>query len=459
MLRRIDPPEAMAPSFGFVLLGGSLNGAQIRDIRLANELHRRGYPVRVWWVVDRPHSSPLDAEIPEHWLFHSFRYATGRVSPSLDLAGKLSCRFLSDSLRSALAQRIPWLVGGTLRGLIQIVCRGVETDPGLIRRFASELTEGGITHLMETVEILAPFAEAARRLVQHPLKCVVTFQGYETYAPYAARLGLEEKMYQRIRAAVESSDFPAVSVSDQYSERVHREIGVPLTRLQTVYPGVPVTAPMEIDRARELVQHQFTTFNPDVPLISYLGRQDSEKGIDLLLYAAQILRESGFRFQLAICGPTAFGSRYSVACRQIANILKLPILSSNYVTSDVRSAIFRMSHCVVYPSIHAEPFGMVPVEAMVQGTPCLVSDTGGVAQLPFQGSLQGGLTFRSWDSGDLAGQLQLLLSDAALHRRLSSQAPHVAAHYSIEKFTDRLLDAFELPHSPSGRKPEQRRAA
>lgn len=31
-----------APVFGFLLLGGTLNGAQIHDIRLANELHRRG---------------------------------------------------------------------------------------------------------------------------------------------------------------------------------------------------------------------------------------------------------------------------------------------------------------------------------------------------------------------------------------------------------------------------------
>lgn len=447
-LRRLNGPAPHRTRFGFVLLGGSLNGAQIRDIRLANELHRRGYPVRVWWVVDRPRSSPLNPEIPASWLFHSFRYATGRVSPALDLAGKVTGRLLGDKLRSALSQRIPWLVGGTLRGLIRIVCSGVETDPSLIRRFARQLTRERISHLMETVELLAPFAEAAKALVPHRLRCVVTFQGYETYAPYAARLGCEQEMYQKIREAVEASDFPAISVSDQYSERVSREIGIPLANLQTVYPGIPVTAPLNKARARELVQHQFANFDPNLPLISYLGRQDSEKGIDLLLYAAQILRAAGQRFQLAICGPTAFGSRYSVACRQIASILQLPVLSCSYVSSDVRSALFRMSHCVVYPSIHAEPFGMVPVEAMVQGTPVIVPDTGGVSQLPFQGHLQGGLTFRSWDSGDLAGQLQLLLSDAALHRRLASHAPQVAAHYSIERFTDRLLDVMELPHYP-----------
>jgi len=96
---------------------------------------------------------------------------------------------------------------------------------------------------------------------------------------------------------------------------------------------------------------------------------------------------------------------------------------------------------------------------MVQGTPVIVPDTGGVSQLPFQGNLQGGLTFRTWDSGDLAGQLQLLLSDAALHRRLASHAPQIATHYSTERLADRMLDLMELPHHPGETLVSHRRAA
>lgn len=143
-----------SPVLGFMLLGGSVNGAQVRDIRLANELHRRGFPVHVWWIVDRPKDSPLDAGIPQKWLCHSFRYATGRVSGVLETIGRLSWRILSDRARSSLAQRIPWLVAGTLRGLIKVVCDGVEADSRLIRRFAHELTTAGVTHLTGTIEIL-----------------------------------------------------------------------------------------------------------------------------------------------------------------------------------------------------------------------------------------------------------------------------------------------------------------
>lgn len=467
MTRLTPTTQPYKTVFGFVLLGGSINGALIHDIRLANELHRRGYPVRVWWVVDRPDISPLSKGIPERWLFHSFRYATGAVSGVLDCVGKLACSVMSERRRSALAQRVPWMVGGTLRGLIKFVCAGVESDPHLIRRFAHELTQAKVTHLLETIEILAPFAAAARSHVTHPLQCLVQFQGYETYAPYAAQLGLEQQMYQRIREAVDSSDWPAVTVSGPYSNRIHHEIKIPFSSMQSVSPGIPIAPPIDADHARGLVQRQFPGYDPTVPLVSYLGRQDSEKGIDLLLYAARILHEHGIQFQLAICGPTAFGSRYSTACRQIAQALRLPVLGSDYLSNELRTALFRASHCVVYPSIHAEPFGMVPVEAMVQGTPVIVSDTGGVSELPFLNGLQRGLNFRTWDSGELARQLEQLLTDVSLHRRLASAAPLIAAHYSVERFTDRMLDHLGLPHWPdSGRtldlavtEPIDRRAA
>lgn len=439
-----DPCADGTPVFGFILIGGSLTGAQVRDIRLANELHRRGHQVHVWWAIDRPKTSSLDPGISQRWLFHSFRYAVGGTSGMLDACGRWSSRMLGDRFRSALAQAIPWLVSGTLRGVIRAVCAGVESDRRLIRRFARELTEAGVTHLLPTLEFFAPFAAAARALVPHRLRYLVTFQGYETYAPYARKLDLVESLYRRIYQAVEQSDWPAVAVSSQYIERIRREIGLPAEWLCDIPPGIPVAQPMDKERALDLVRRQFPAFQSHVPLVSYLGRRDSEKGIDLLLYAVKILRERGLTFQLAICGPTAFGSRYGVACRQIGDILQLPVLWSEYVSNEVRSALFGASHCLVYPSIHEEPFGMVPVEAMSLGTPVIVPDIGGVSRLPFLGEEQAGLTFRSWDSGHLACQLNLLLTDTELHAEFAAAAPRIARHYSVECLADRMLEHLGL---------------
>ena len=89
-------------------------------------------------------------------------------------------------------------------------------------------------------------------------------------------------------------------------ERVMADIGVTADRLIAIPPGVP--AQQTLTRAQavsEMQQHPW--FSEDVPVITYLGRQDVEKGIDLLLYACKILVERGIKFKLFIAGPTLFG--------------------------------------------------------------------------------------------------------------------------------------------------------
>ena len=114
----------------------------------------------------------------------------------------------------------------------------------------------------------------------------------------------------------------------------------------------------------------------------------------------------------------------------------------------MRAALYAHSRCIVYPSIHREPFGMVAPEAMAYGTPVLVPEHGGITEAINAGGKTGGLTFRAWDSRDLATQLERLLADDALHARLAADAPAVARHFSVDAMADRTLEHLGLPLRP-----------
>ena len=116
-----------------------------------------------------------------------------------------------------------------------------------------------------------------------------------------------------------------------------------------------------------------------------------------------------------------------------------------FVPNDVRTALFSLAHCIVYPSIHREPFGMVAAEVAAHGTPAIVPDYGGVASAIEANGEVAGLRFKTWDSGDLAAQSARLLDDRDLHRRLSEAGPRVAEYFSIENMADRVLDHIGLP--------------
>ena len=449
----MPPTQPDQPVFGLVIPGGAVTGAAVRDIRLANELADRGYAVHVWWAMDW-NSHALRPQIRQHWLFHGFRFAGRGLGGLKELAGRALAGLIKDKNRAHVAQQRKFVLEQMWHGLVRRVCAGVESDGRLLRRFAGQLRTAGVTHLLPALELFCPWAAAAKKLVPQDLRYLVTFQGYEVYGNYAREIGLEEEFYDRLRETVAASDWPAIAVSEDYAQRIASEVGVERESLVAIPPGVPTTAPLELERARELVRQEFESFDPAVPVVSFIGRQDTEKGIDLLLYAARILAQRARPLQLYVCGPTAFGSTYSQVCRQIAAELRLPVEWSKFVPDELRAALFAVSRCVVYPSIHREPFGMVPVEAMAQGTPAIVPDTGGVAGViragdgdsagGLRGPEEAGLRFRSWDSGDLASKIELLLDDDELHQRLASAGPRVAEYYSVQRLADRVLAHLDV---------------
>ncbi|HWB21008.1 MAG TPA: glycosyltransferase family 4 protein [Phycisphaerales bacterium] len=438
------PSSPSTPVLGFVLAGGPLSGALVRDIRLANELADRGFPVHVWWAIDKQKNSGLRDSIPQHWLFHGARYADlplfGQFGkPVKEGFGKFLTAMFDDRKRIHVVQKRPDVVRSMACGMIRRVCMGVETDSPTIRRFADSLASAGVTHLLPMLEFLCPFIVAAQARMSSPPKFLMTFQGYELYGNYGRLINLERQLYSEFTKAFEKSSWNAVAVSEDYADRVTEDVGIPRSRLTAIPPGIPTTVSITRERARELVKQRLKNYDPALPLVSFFGRRDTEKGLDLLLYAANMLRRQGLRFQLAICGPTLFGTHYSVVCKQIAEDLRLPVLWSGQVSDELRSSILMCSRCVAYPSIHREPFGMVPVEALAHGTPAIVPDYGGVATVIHGNNRTGGMTFRSWDSGHLAEQIHKLLSEETLWKDLSDAGPVVAEYYSVQHLADRIL--------------------
>ncbi len=82
-------------------------------------------------------------------------------------------------------------------------------------------------------------------------------------------------------------------------------------------------------------------------------------------------------------------------------------------------SLYRIADVCVVPSIY-EPFGLVALEAMASGCPCIVADTGGLREVvPHE---EAGLRFRARDPAALGAMVERLLSDAGLRERLVAEA-------------------------------------
>jgi glycogen synthase len=85
----------------------------------------------------------------------------------------------------------------------------------------------------------------------------------------------------------------------------------------------------------------------------------------------------------------------------------------------VLHSLYRIADLTVVPSIY-EPFGLVALEAMASGCPCLVADTGGLREVVPNEDV--GLRFSSRDPRSLGEMAERLLSDADLRERLVAEA-------------------------------------
>jgi glycogen(starch) synthase len=157
--------------------------------------------------------------------------------------------------------------------------------------------------------------------------------------------------------------------------------------------------------------------SPEERLVLLIGRLVYEKGFQLALEAMPRVIEAvpGTRFLVAGSGT------HEHELRAQAEELGLSEHGTflGWIGDDVLHSLYRIADLTVVPSIY-EPFGLVALEAMASGCPCLVADTGGLREVVPRDAV--GLRFRSRDPESLAEMAVRVLSDPELGQRLVAQA-------------------------------------
>lgn len=430
-------------SFAFVTIcSGDFLGSTVRDMALANALHRRGYKVVVYWMMGM-NEEMAEPGVEQRILCHGTRYHFARPSALLDHVVGSLLFLLPKAVRVRVVQGRSDYDDRVLRNMIGALYGQPGGDHRLARRLRNFLARDKISHLMVSFASIGPLAMQAKQMGGHDFDYLLTFQCDEQFAAHAKRMKLLEPYCQLLNEAVRASAWPAVAVSHDYVERIVDEMAVPRSALQVVYNGVAIPKG-GTKHLFSTLQREFPGLSAHYPIVAYVGRQDVEKGIDLLLYAVRLLLDRKPPMQLVICGSTAKGTSYRKVLSDLAEQLGLKVFHAGSVSNQVRDALFSHCHCVVYPSVNREPFGLVVAEAMAHGAPVLVPDYGGIGEVIRDGDQLGGLTFRAWDSGDLALQLERMLSDRVLHRRLVSNTRAIAARFSVEKMTDDVLSHIDV---------------
>ncbi|TML37185.1 MAG: glycosyltransferase family 4 protein [Actinobacteria bacterium] len=231
-------------------------------------------------------------------------------------------------------------------------------------------------------------------------------QGWVDKHPQSHIHGVERWMANRADRVITCSAYMREHVADIY--------GLEEERIRVIPNGID---PSELIPVADLDSLRRRFAEPHERLVLLVGRLVYEKGFQLALEALPglIERLADVRFVVAGSGT------HEQELRAQANELGLDGHGTflGWIGDDVLHSLYRIADLCVVPSIY-EPFGLVALEAMASGCPCLVADTGGLREVVPNEDV--GLRFRSRDPASLARMAERILTDADLRGRLVTEA-------------------------------------
>jgi glycogen synthase len=186
---------------------------------------------------------------------------------------------------------------------------------------------------------------------------------------------------------------------------------------------------------------------PEQRLMLLIGRLVYEKGFQLAFEAMPRVIAEAPDVRFLVAGSGTHESELRAQAEALGLMEHGTFLG--WIGDDVLHSLYRIADVCVVPSIY-EPFGLVALEAMASGCPCIVADTGGLREVVPHDEV--GLRFRAKDSESLAEMTIRVLDDAKLCRRLTAEAFRHLERFDWADVAERTAEVYaELTRAAAAR--------
>jgi glycogen synthase len=324
----------------------------------------------------------------------------GEESPATEWAGGVAIHRIREPTRPTdLSEFVAWVE----RMNSDMLAAGVELGD----RFEFDLVHGHDWLVANACDHLARRFDAPLVTTIHATE-YGRHQGWVNDHPQSYIHGVERWITNRSQRVIACSAYMREQIADIF--------GIADGRITVIPNGIdPLDLPQP-DPA-ELVRLRGEFAAPEERLVLLIGRLVYEKGFQLALEAMPkvIAAAPGTRFLVAGSGT------HEEELKRQAEELGLMEHGTflGWIGDDVLHTLYGIADLTVVPSIY-EPFGLVALEAMASGCPCIVADTGGLREVvPHE---EAGLRFAARDPEALAEVAIRVLSDPELEARLIAEA-------------------------------------
>lgn len=194
--------------------------------------------------------------------------------------------------------------------------------------------------------------------------------------------------------------------SNYMKNELQRLFGLPYEKINVVPNGVNLNLFNNIEKDYDF-RRKFAMDNEKI--ILFIGRLVYEKGIQTLIAAMPKILSNYHDSKLIVAGK---GGMIDELRAQVSALgLNDKVYFTGYLAAKDVQRMYKCADISVFPSTY-EPFGIVALEAMLSGTPVVVSDVGGLNEIVEHGV--NGMKSYAGNPNSLADSILTLLYDQKL---------------------------------------------
>ena len=274
----------------------------------------------------------------------------------------------------------------------------------MVAKAGEIISENGKFDVIHAHDWLTAYAaKTLKYAYSTPLTCTI-------HATEAGRnSGIQGEMQKYINdtewmLTYESSE---VIVNSNYMKNeLQRLFGLPFEKINVVPNGVNINLFSGIERDYDF-RRKFAMDNEKI--ILFIGRLVYEKGIQHLISAMPKILDNYHDSKLIIAGKGGMIDELKAQVDALG--LGSKVYFTGYLASKDVQRMYKCADVSVFPSTY-EPFGIVALEAMLSGTPVVVSDIGGLNEIVDHGV--NGMKSYAGNPNSLADSILTLLYDHKL---------------------------------------------
>jgi len=221
-----------------------------------------------------------------------------------------------------------------------------------------------------------------------------------------------------------------IAISQRVKDMVVNKYSIDPNKIEVIYWGIE-----QDDPAYNLNYKSPLSKLDNSKIVLFLGRITIQKGPDYLIEAAKKILQFEPNTKFVFVGSGDMEPQIIRRCAELG--IGQNVIFSGFLSGAEVHKAFQMADVYVMPSI-SEPFGVVALESMRNGTPCIISKQSGVSEV-----VKNCLKVDFWDIDQLASKVLGVIKYKPLHKLLKQNGLQEAKSLTYEETANKVIGVYQ----------------